>query len=110
MVMFFGNWAEDDFRSVNVVLVLRNWLLGKRIAEEELKGEGRAEYGMKLVENLSKSLSEKYGNGFTKRSLYKYLQFYKYFPQIVPSVTAQSSNDLIVPSVTAQLLSWTHYE
>lgn len=49
-------------------------------------------------------------NGFTKRSLYKYLQFYKYFPQIVPSVTAQSSNDLIVPSVTAQLLSWTHYE
>ena len=58
------------------VLLMLFWLLGKRIAEEELKGEGRAEYGMKLVENLSKSLSENYGNGFTKRSLYKYLQFY----------------------------------
>ena len=31
-------------------------------------------------------------------------------PQIVQSVTTQSSNDLIVPSLTAQLLSWTHYE
>ena len=108
------NIIEDSqqvaFHSVNVVLVLRNWLLGKRISEEELRGRDRAEYGTKLVDSLSENLSAKYGNGFKKRSLYKYQQFYKYFPQIVQSVTTQSSNDLIVPSLTAQLLSWTHYE
>lgn len=35
-------------QSVNFSLVIRNWLLGKRISEEELKNENRAEYGMEL--------------------------------------------------------------
>lgn len=30
------------YSAINVTLVQRNWLLGKRIAEEELKGEDRA--------------------------------------------------------------------
>ncbi len=98
------------FRSVNVVLVLRNWLLGKRIFEEEMKGADRAEYGMEIVKKLSESLSAKYGKGFTKRTVYKFLQFYKYFPEIVRSVTAQSEENVFVPSATAQLLNWTHYE
>lgn len=33
------------FSSVNIALVFRNWLIGKRISEEELQGEMRAEYG-----------------------------------------------------------------
>ncbi len=31
------------YRAVNVAMIQRNWLLGKRIAIEELKGESRAE-------------------------------------------------------------------
>ena len=34
-------------------MVLRNWLLGKRISEEELRGEDRAEYGLEVVKRLS---------------------------------------------------------
>ena len=98
------------YHSVNTVLTLRNWLLGKRIAEEELKGEHRADYGAETIKNLSDSLTEKYGKGFTKRTVYKFQQFYKYFPEIVRSVTAQSNVGLIVPTVTARLLSWSHYE
>ena len=38
------NSARDyAFQSVNIALVERNWLIGYRIAEEELKGEGRAD-------------------------------------------------------------------
>jgi len=74
----------------NISLVLRNWLLGKRISEEELKGEDRAEYGLEVVKRLSDSLTEKYGKGFSKRTIYKFLQFYKAFPEIVPTVSAQS--------------------
>ena len=34
------------YQAVNVTLVQRNWLLGKRIVEEELKNATRAEYGI----------------------------------------------------------------
>ena len=33
------------YQSVNRALVERNWVIGYRIAEEELKGENRADYG-----------------------------------------------------------------
>lgn len=33
------------YQAVNTTLVQRNWLLGYRIASEELQGEDRAEYG-----------------------------------------------------------------
>ncbi len=85
------------YKSVNTTLVLRNWLIGKRIAEEELKGSDRADYGKKTIDHLADTLTSKYGKGFNKRTLYKFLQFYKYFPEIVPTPTAQ-------------LLSWSHYE
>lgn len=98
------------FRSVNASLVLRNWFLGKRITEEELCGANRAEYGSHTISNIAEMLTGKYGKGFNKRVLYKYQRFYKYFPEIVLSVTTQSSGDVIVPLATTQLLSWTHYE
>ena len=84
-------------QSVNFSLVIRNWLLGKTISEEELKNENRAEYGMEVVKKLSAYLTEKYKKGFSKRTVYKFLQFYKTFPEIVPTLSAQ-------------LLSWSHYE
>ncbi len=98
------------YQSVNIILVVRNWLIGRRITEEDLKGSERAEYGKRIIDKLSTELTSKYGKGFTRRALYKYQQFYKYFPEIVPSLNAQSSDKAIVPSLNAQLLSWSHYE
>ena len=40
------------YTAVNIALVQRNWLLGYRIASEELKGNERAEYGMELIKRL----------------------------------------------------------
>ena len=87
------------YQSVNVLLVQRNWLIGRRIAEEELSQSGRAEYGLEVMKSLSKSLTKKYGNGFTKTNLYNFYSFYKEFPEIFHSVSGKSD----------QLLSWTHY-
>ena len=108
--MIIDSAQKYAFRAVDTTLVIRNWLIGKRIAEEELKGVDRAEYGKQVIANLSDNLSKLYGKGFSKRTLYKYKQFYKCYPEIVPSVTAQSGESRIVPSLTAQLLSWTHYD
>ena len=87
------------YRSVNVVLVKRNWLLGKRIAEEQLGDQTREElYGQNIVTNLAKQLTAQYGSGFDRSSLYKYVRFYQCFPNIVDAASPQSF-----------LLTWTHY-
>ena len=75
-----------------------NWLLGRRIAEETLRGEDRADYGTQVIKELSKSLTELYGSGFTKTNLYQFVQFYKSFPDILDTACRKS-----------RLLSWSHY-
>ena len=94
------------YKAVNVAMVLRNWLLGRRIAEEELKSGGRAEYGKEVIQKLSDHLTNIYGKGFDRISLYNYLRFYKMFPRIVDAVGQQSGK---VDAVSQQLLPWTHY-
>ena len=87
------------YQSVNIALVERNWLIGYRIAEEELKGSNRADYGVEIINKLSKELKNQYGKGFDRSNLYRFLSFYKKFPQIVDALSRQSG----------MLLSWTHY-
>lgn len=41
-----------------MALVERNWLIGYRIAEEELKGKNRANYGTEILKSLSKELKK----------------------------------------------------
>lgn len=89
---------QQAFQAVNFALVQRNWLLGYRIAEEELKGENRAEYGKEIIKKLADELTEIYGKGFDYSTLYKFVRFYKSFPQILDS-----------PSPKFVPLSWTHY-
>ena len=68
---------KQAYQAINTALVYRNWLIGYRIAEEELKGEDRAEYGTTLIRKLSKELTNEYGKGYTKTNLYSFYSFYK---------------------------------
>ena len=70
---------KEAYRAVNTILSQRNWLIGYRIAEEELLGEDRAEYGANIIKKLSKELTEKYGKGFTKTNLYSFYAFINTF-------------------------------
>ena len=83
-------------RAVNVTLLQRNYLLGKRISEEILK-DGRADYGAEIIPNLLTFLTKKHGGGFDRSSLYFYVQFFREYPNIIDSANRQS------------FLSWTHY-
>ena len=119
------------YKSVDEILIKRNWLLGMRIQHEVLKDK-RAEYGEQVIKKLAKDLSEKYGSGYSRNNLYRYISFYKSFGGIfemkseglviVPSVMGQSQivpslmglsyetnlYDLIKP-IKPIRLSWTHY-
>jgi len=97
------------YKMADTILVQRNWLLGKRIIIEELKGENRAEYGAEVIKNLSKELTRLYGRGFSKSNLYSYVKFCEYFPDIFQTVFGKS-DDGIVQTVSGQSrLSWSHY-
>ncbi len=87
------------YQAINIALVQRNWLLGYRIASEELQGDKRAEYGAELIKRLSMELTNRYGKGYDRITLYRCLKFYKSFPEIVASLRQQSG----------MVLSWTHY-
>ena len=92
--------AKDyAYKSVNIALVERNWLIGYRIAEEELKGNDRADYGLEIIKKLSKELTKQYGKGYDSRNLYYFLNFYKLFPNILNALSSKSNT----------ILSWTHY-
>lgn len=114
---------QHAYVAINTLMVERNWLLGKRIAEEELQGEDRAKYGTQLIKQLSVDLTGKYGKGFSYVSLYGFVKFYKCFPEIFYAVRKKSdenifhtvrgkSDENILDSVCPKsegLLSWTHY-
>lgn len=87
------------YQAVNTALIRRNWLLGYRIASEEMQGEERAKYGAEIIKKLAKDLSAEYGKGYTKSNLYSFYSFYKTYPEIFQTLSGKSQ----------KLLSWSHY-
>lgn len=85
------------YSAVDLVLLKRNWLIGKRIYEEELKETRKENYGNEIISKLSIELTNKHGNGFNKTNLYNYYRFYTLYKNIFHSLSAKS------------FLSWTHY-
>ena len=88
--------------SVNSALVLRNWLLGKRIKQECMSGSRSERYGSRIIADLAERLTKIYGKGFDKRSLYRYVQFCSEYPEIVGSASPHS--------IQRRILTWSHYE
>ncbi len=82
------------FKAINNELTLSNWETGKYIVEFEQKGNIKSEYGKKLLDKLSRDLTEKHGTGFSRSNVVYMRLFYLKYPK---GVTA------------SHLLSWSHY-
>ena len=90
------------YRSVDITLIKRNWLLGLRIQHDVLKDK-RAEYGEQMIENLAKRLTLRYGKGFIKRNLHHFVDFFVKYPDFFHAVSGQSDDSKIVNAVSSQL-------
>jgi len=77
-------------RTVDISTTVRNWFIGFYIVEYEQKGTDRAHYGEKLLDSLSKELTENGVNGVSSRSLRLYRKFYSTYPLIWQTVSAKS--------------------
>ena len=80
------------YQSANFAMVEAYWNIGKSIVEQQ-GGEGKAEYGARLIVELSKQMTADFGKGFTAANLKNTRQFYLAFPK---SYALRSE------------LSWTH--
>lgn len=91
-------------RSVNAILTSAYWFIGWRIIEFEQAGSRRAEYGDKLLKNLSSDLAGKYGRGFSERNLEQMRLFYLTHP-ISQTVSAKSKDVAKKPAQIPKTLS-----
>jgi predicted nuclease of restriction endonuclease-like (RecB) superfamily len=89
---------QKAYSAVNSAMVEAYWQSGKRIVEEEQKGEKRAEYGKKIIINLSIELTNDFGKGYSERTLREFRQFYLTFPELSIQRTAFAK------------LSWSHFQ
>ena len=78
------------YSAIDLVLLKRNWLIGKRIYEEELKETRKENYGKEIISKLAKELTKKYGNSFSERNLYNYYRFYTMYKNILNSPSSES--------------------
>lgn len=85
-------------RAVNTQMVLAYWLIGREIVQQVQGGEERAEYGEKVVEELSSRLTERYGKGFSVTNLWYFKQFYLAFQNRfqIPHPAGGESLDLTI--------------
>lgn len=95
-------------KQVDTALTLRNWLFGYYLAEYELNGADRAEYGTKLFKEIAKRLEQKGFKQIRERHLYLCKDFYHVYPDILRSVTAKSylqgiQENEILRTMTAKL-------
>lgn len=68
-------------RAVNTNMVHAYWFIGREIVMELQGGEERAEYGRKVLEELSIRLNARFGKGFSEASLQNFRKFYLAYDQ-----------------------------
>lgn len=115
---------DTSYRMANMMQVMQNWLIGRRVVVQEQQGKARADYGKHVIELASQSLTEAFGKGFSETQIKSFRKFFVTFSnlqiqqtmpaefksrlrQIRQTMPAESVSDGIVLPVQ---LSWSHYE
>lgn len=111
--------------AVNLSMVYTYYGIGQYIVEDEQQGNYRAEYGKKVLSELSDKLTRKYGNGWSEETLTRCRKFYVVYSSDTisstpltesPTQTAglNSVNNVDIISHEAArtpefVLDWSHY-
>lgn len=94
--------AIIEVRKGNAKIVLNNeqlmmcWEIGRCLVDDIMQNE-KSEYGKQVVAEISRRLSEQYGNGFDKTAVFRMIRFYKEFPDVEKVATL------------SQQLTWSHF-
>lgn len=115
---------EHTYKTANLMIVVSNWLVGRRIVLQEQKGKDRAEYGKRIISIASQELTKSFGKGYGETTLKNYRKFYKQFSNFQIRQPLLAEFEKRTPSIRQPLLaksdaevfelrpqlSWMHYE
>jgi predicted nuclease of restriction endonuclease-like (RecB) superfamily len=117
-------------QTLNQTMVTTYFEIGRMIIEEEQGGKQRADYGKKVIKELSKVLTVEFGKGFSERNIEQMRQFYLVYskPQTLSadfkiSQTSSAEFENGISETSSQIskfekqqtlsdefkLSWSHY-
>ena len=82
------------WQAVNWEMVACYWEIGRLIVEDEQKGSPRADYGKRVIREISRRLAAEFGSGFDKTNLWNMRAFFLVYPKI---------------DALRRELTWTHY-
>lgn len=124
---------QKVYQAADLFQVAANWLVGRRIVEQEQRGRERAEYGKRIIELASEALTAEYGKGYSLTQIKNFKKFYLLFRGLdiqqavltesmrISQTLSDKSSVLILPkgqTLSDQFdirynipnLSWSHYE
>lgn len=124
---------QKAYQAADLFQVASNWLIGKRIVEQEQHGRARAEYGKRIIELASEALTAGYGRGYSLTQIKNFKKFYLLFRDLNIQRTPPSESMRIGQTASDQSsvstpkkgqtpsdqfeirfnipnLSWSHYE
>ncbi|WP_237700391.1 DUF1016 N-terminal domain-containing protein [Acidithiobacillus ferrivorans] len=115
-------------RAVNSNMVIAYWLIGREIVQALQSGEDRADYGSRLLAELSESLKRRYGRGFSVTNLKYFRLFFQAYALRTPEIRHNACDELgdidqaaVLADLSVSLdeaeklkgfspnLSWSHY-
>lgn len=98
LITEIGHLLEQGRRKalqcVNAIILQTYWEIGRKIVEFEQNGKEKADYGSRLLKDLSYDLQQKHGKGFSKSNIYLMRLFYLIYPKF---------------QTVSGKLSWSHY-
>ena len=74
--------------AINIAEVYTKYSIGKYIVEDEQKGKQRAAYGKQVLEELSRKIEERFGEGWSADTLKRCRKFYSIYSAPAIGATA----------------------
>jgi len=102
---------ERTKAAINIAMVYTYYEIGRRILKQEQNGLNRAEYGKKILKQLSSALTKEFGKGYSISNLKTIRQFFVVYSQdrIGQTAFGQSQNLPTTLEGRRFYLGWGHY-
>lgn len=93
-IVYMAKAKAKAYQAADLYNVASNWLVGRRIVEQEQHVEARAQYGKHVIEIASLTLTAEFGKGYSIANLKSFRKFYLIFKylQIGQTPSAQSAD------------------
>lgn len=96
-------------------MLVAYWEIGREVVQEEQRGKARADYGRRVIAEVSRRLTDEFGKGFSERNVEYMRRFHLVYPErrrlaaLGTNTSVEIAHTPSAESVSPMLLSWSHY-